>query len=87
MLSALNEGTGRHALGTTNALLHIIASYYAPDWCGRPSEEMCNILIAMNRPPSLQFTLTNLDNTVAPAVFRVTEEAVAEQGMRSSLGI
>ncbi len=45
MLSALNEGTGRHALGTTNALLHIIASYYAPDWCGRPSEEMNRVLI------------------------------------------
>ncbi len=77
ILSALNEGTGRHALGTKNELLKILAGYYAPDWCGRPSEAMRNILIAMNRPPFLQFTLTNLANTVTPA-FRLTKETVAE---------
>ncbi len=78
MLSALNKGTGRHALGTTNALLDIIACYYAPDWCGTPSKEMNRALAleetrsitpsctaqAMNR---LRSTLTNLANTVTPA--------------------
>jgi hypothetical protein len=89
MLSALNEGTGQHALGTKNELLKIIAGYYAPDWCGRPSAEMRAALTkrkleklvtpsctaqAMNR---LRSTLTNLANTVTPA-FRLTKETVAE---------
>jgi hypothetical protein len=89
ILSALNEGTGQHALGTKNELLKIIAGYYAPDWCGRPSAEMRAALTkrkleklvtpsftaqAVNR---LRSTLTNLANTVTPA-FRLTKETVAE---------
>jgi hypothetical protein len=94
MLSALNEGTGQHALGTKNELLKIIAGYYAPDWCGRPSAEMRAALTKrklekLEKPvtPSctaqamnrLRSTLTNLANTVTPA-FRLTKETVAEPG-------
>ena len=94
MLSALNEGTGQHALGTKNELLKIIAGYYAPDWCGRPSAEMRAALTkrkleklvtpsftaqAVNRLRSTLTNLTNLANTVTPA-FRLTKETVAEPG-------
>jgi hypothetical protein len=92
ILSALNEGTGQHALGTKNELLKIIAGYYAPDWCGRPSAEMRAALTkrkleklvtpsftaqAVNRLRSTLTNLTNLANTVTPA-FRLTKETVAE---------
>jgi ankyrin repeat protein len=85
ILSALNEGTGQHALGTKNELLKIIAGYYAPDWCGRPSAEMraaltkrkLEKLVTPSFTNRLQSTLTNLANTVTPA-FRLTKETVAE---------
>ncbi len=85
ILSALNEGTGQHALGTKNELLKIIAGYYAPDWCERPSAEMLAALtkrkleklVTPSFTNRLQSTLTNLANTVTPA-FRLTKETVAE---------
>jgi ankyrin repeat protein len=81
-----------HNLGTTNALLNIIAGYYAPNWYVNPNQEMSRDLAlterrrpvilsrtsrAMNR---LLFTLISLTNAVTPALFRFTEEPAAEQG-------
>jgi hypothetical protein len=90
MLGAFNEDANRHNLGTTNALLNIIAGYYAPNWCGNPNQEISHALTERRKPVilsstaramnRLRSTLTSLTHAATPAALRFTEEPAAEQG-------
>jgi hypothetical protein len=92
VFSAFNEGASRHDLGTANALLNIIADYYAPNWFGNPNQEISHALTERRKPVilsctaramnRLRSTLTSLTNAETPALFRFTEEPAAEQGPR-----